>query len=98
MLLLPRDKWGKLAEGEQLPDGVEVDGQGRRVIPRDKQMSFTQAFARAKKSQGVDRDQAQQHWEQYLAKNPQLVRLIERNKSREARRRARSAKRKSGYE
>lgn len=88
VLLLPRDSSGRLVPpSEQLPDGVEVNADGQRVIPHDQLRPFTQSFRRAKEMQGLSMHDAQAHWDDYLNRNPRLVDLIEMGKRRRKNRR-----------
>lgn len=83
VLLLRRDKYGKLADPEnELPPWVHVDANGMRTIPKEQRCSFTNAYKRAKTIQGLSKDDAQKAWEKYLDKEVQLADLIRRTERR----------------
>ena len=83
VLLLARDQSGRLIPpNEMLPDGVEVDARGMRVVPPDQRRPFTQTYRRVKEAQGLSGEESQKYWDRYLNQNPQLVDLIEMGKRR----------------
>lgn len=91
MLFLKRDKWGRLEDPRNaLPPGVEVDDNGMRVISPNNRRPFTKSFQRVKKRQGLNDAEAQKAWDDYLARHPSLVDLIERNKRVRQRKQQRS--------
>lgn len=92
VLFLKRDKWGNLVEpGEELPDGVEVDERGMRIPSKQSYRGgFTQTYRQIKKKQGLSDAEAQAAWEAYMAREPELARLVAQSQRMQAARRQRS--------
>ena len=68
----PRDKHGRLRRGaEDLPDWVEVDADGMRVVTD--QTTFSSMFHQVKSSQGLKPEQVKDAWQMYLMDNPKLA-------------------------
>lgn len=96
VLFLKRDKWGRLLDPRDvLPDGIEVDDRGQRVIPKDRhglpknRVAFQKLFVQAKVRGGMTQAQAEDDWDRYVDANPSLAKLV----AHEKRRREKSEKR-----
>jgi hypothetical protein len=64
-----RDSRGRL-DRYDLPEGCEVDDDGMRVISSP--VAFGAMFREVKKFQGLDEDDAEKRWQEYLDENPRL--------------------------
>lgn len=73
-MYLPRDKYGRLLiKDDSLPDHVEVDAKGMRVIgKKSKRCSLKSAVIRKNMQLGKTRKEAEAVWERYQAANPKM--------------------------
>lgn len=86
-LFAPRDKHGRLRrEDKGLPEGVEVDDNGYRVVGEgsSKRTTMAQAIKRAWRRHGMTKQQVEEAWARYKEANPDMG----RGGSREGRRAA----------
>jgi hypothetical protein len=65
-----RDRYGKLVRGEELPEWVEVDEDGMRTIGNP--VPYEVMYKQVKTSSGMERDQAERSWEQFLEEHPRF--------------------------
>lgn len=70
LLFRKRNKFGELVRNEEdLPEGVEVDDEGMRVVKNP--VAFSKMFRQVATMRGLDPDQ---EWDRYLERNPGLGR------------------------
>lgn len=66
-----RDKYGGLVRSSsELPDWVEVDDQGMRIV--SKEVSYQAMFRQVKKKQGLTGDKVEESWKYFLSTNPEF--------------------------
>ena len=66
-----RDKHGRLIrKTKDLPDWVEVDEEGQRIISNPKPFEFM--FRQVQLNRGKSREEADKDWQGFLAENPKL--------------------------
>ncbi len=71
-LFLPRDKYGRLKrEDPDLPPGVEVDDDGKRVI-KGKRATLAQVFKQVNLERGLSLDQIKDAWAKFREQNPDM--------------------------
>ncbi len=69
-----RNKYGALVQAhDELPPGVEVDDDGMRIISNP--VPFSAMFRQVKKRQGLNKEQTEAQWQEWLLVNPQFERL-----------------------
>lgn len=64
-----RDQFGRLIRvGSDLPEGVEVDGNGQRIISWP--TAFSNAFRNARRFHGINQETVAREWEALVKEDP----------------------------
>lgn len=72
VICLKRDKYGQLVRRKRndLPDWVEVDENGMRII--SKPVPFSKMYRQVQRDRGLSKEAASGRWKAYQAANPKL--------------------------
>ena len=75
-LFMPRDKHGVLKRSKGLPEGVEVDERGFRVVGEgsSRRTTMEQAVKRSWRKQGMSKQAVEETWQRYREANPEMGR------------------------